>query len=169
MTSVTSPLGEIRREADGARSLVFRRSYSEPIDEVWSAITESDRLARWLGSFEGEGAPGRTVRLRMSAEEDAGGEPATVQIVECEPPHRLVVDISEAEGQSWHIAVSLARDAGATTLLFEQSLPSEMDPADVGCGWHWYLDRLAASLTGASMPAWSDYYPALASAYRDRE
>jgi hypothetical protein len=106
------------------------------------------------------------VLLNMSAAEDADGEPSAVQIVECRPPHRLVVDISEAEGRSWHIAVTLTRDADATTLLFEQSIPPKMDPADVGCGWHWYLDRLAASLTGSAMPAWPDYYPALVSAYR---
>jgi uncharacterized protein YndB with AHSA1/START domain len=168
MTTVTSPLGEIRHESDGTRAVVFRRRYPHPVDDVWSAITESDRLARWFGSFEGTPSPGGTVMLTMLAEEDAGGEPATVNIVECEPPQRLVLDITEATQGAWRIAVTLAPDNGATTLLFEQPVPPDMDPTDAACGWHWYLDRLAASLTGTPMPAWSDYYPGLVAAYGDR-
>jgi uncharacterized protein YndB with AHSA1/START domain len=167
VTTVRSPLGEIQQESDGTRTLVFRRRYPDPIDEVWSAITESDRLARWLGSYEGDPSADRTVLLTMTSQEDAGGEPATVNLVECRPPERLVVDISEANQEVWRIAVTLATEVDATTLLFQQSVPPEMDPADVACGWHWYLDRLAASLTGAPMPAWTDYYPGLVSAYRD--
>jgi uncharacterized protein YndB with AHSA1/START domain len=166
MTTVRSPLGEIRRESDGTRTLVFRRRYPDPVDEVWSAITESDRLAGWVGSYEGAAVPGGTVRLTMTADEDAGGEPATVHIVECRPPHRLVVDVTQPNHEVWRIAVTLATEAGATTLLFEQAVPPEIEPADVAVGWHWYLDRMATSLTGAPMPAWGDYYPALVSAYR---
>lgn len=168
MTTVTSPLGEIRREADGTRTLVFRRWYPDPPDAVWSAITEPDRLTRWFGSYEGTPSAGATVRLTLTAEEDAGGERATVHIVECRPPHRLVVDITQTNGEAWRIAVTLGAEDGATTLLFEHAAPAEMDSADAATGWHWYLDRLAASLTGAPMPEWSDYLPALASAYRDR-
>jgi uncharacterized protein YndB with AHSA1/START domain len=167
MTAVTSPFGEIQKEPDGTQTLVFRRRYPDPVDEVWSAITESDRLARWFGSYEGAAVPDGTVLLSITAEEDAGGEPATVHIVECRPPHRLVVDVTQPNQEVWRIAVTLATEDGATTLLFEQAVPPDTEPADVAVGWHWYLDRMAASLTGAPMPAWDDYYPALVSAYRD--
>lgn len=35
-----------------------------------------------------------------------------------------------------------------------------------GPSWHWYLDRLVASLAEVPMPDWDHYYPALAPAYR---
>jgi aminocarboxymuconate-semialdehyde decarboxylase len=164
MTEVTTPLGTVVQGADDARRLEFRRRYQVPIQEVWSAVTESDRLARWLGSYEGVGAAGGSVTLTMTAAEDAGGEPATVHILECEPPLRLVVDVEENE-RTWRIRMTLSETSGTTTLLFAQTMPSDMDPADVGPGWHWYLDRLAASLADAPMPQWEDY-PALASHYR---
>jgi uncharacterized protein YndB with AHSA1/START domain len=164
MTEVTTPLGTIRRDADGARRLEFSRRSRYPIEDVWSAVTESDRLARWFGSYDGVGAVGATVTVTMTAEEDAGGEPSAVHILECEPPLRLLVDIRENE-RTWRIALTLSEESGATTLLFAQSMPPDMDSADVGPGWHWYLDRLAASLAGAPMPEWEDY-PALASDYR---
>jgi len=165
MTDVTSPRGEIRPGAHGVRTLVFHRRYPYPIEDVWSAVTDSERLARWFGSYQGVGVVGGTVALTMTAEEDAGGEPSTVHIVECEPPGRLLVELPESETGSWRIALTLSQEAGTTTLLFEQAVPPEMNMTDVGPGWHWYLDRLAASLVGAPMPDWDDYYPALKSAY----
>ncbi|MGH3929734.1 MAG: SRPBCC family protein [Pseudonocardiaceae bacterium] len=165
MPEVTTPRGEIRPDAAGGRSLVFRRRYPYPIEDVWSEVTDSDRLARWFGSYQGVGAVGGTVALTMTAEEDAGGEPSTVHILECEPPRRLMVDLPETETRSWRIALTLSWEADTTVLLFEQTVPSEMNMADVGPGWHWYLDRLTASLASAPMPNWDDYYPGLSSAY----
>lgn len=165
MTDVTSPRGEVQHDADGGRNLVFHRLFPGPIEDVWSAVTDSDGLARWFGTYQGVGVVGGTVALTMTAEEDTGGEPSTVHILECEPPRRLMVEVLEGEARSWRIAVTLSEDAGTTTLLFEQAVPSEMDITDVGPGWHWYLDRLVASLAGTPMPDWDDYYPALKSAY----
>ncbi|MGH3939364.1 MAG: SRPBCC family protein [Pseudonocardiaceae bacterium] len=162
---MTSSPGEVRHDADGRRTLVFRRLLPYPIQQVWSAVTDSDRLVRWFGSYQGVGVVGGTLALTMTAEEDAGGEPSTVHILECEPPRRLMVDLPETETRSWRIALTLSREADGTVLLFEQTVPSEMNMGDVGPGWHWYLDRLAASLADAPMPNWNDYYPALSSAY----
>ncbi|MGH3983711.1 MAG: SRPBCC family protein [Pseudonocardiaceae bacterium] len=162
---MTSPRGEIRLAADGRRTLVFQRRFGHSIGDVWSAVIDSDRLARWFGSYEGVGTVGGSVTLTMAAEEDAGGKPCTVHIVECEPPRRLVVDLPETESRSWRIALTLSANADATTLLFEQTVPTDLDIAEVGPGWHWYLDRLAATLASLPMPDWAHYYPALRSAY----
>jgi uncharacterized protein YndB with AHSA1/START domain len=147
---------------DDGRTLVLHREYPDPIRDVWAAFTESDRLARWFGSYTGSGGTGGTVELTVTGEVDAGGEvakPATVAILECAPPRRLVVDIPEGD-QSWRVAVTLTDDAGPTVVRFEQSLLEGMDPADMEAGWRWYLDRLGASLHGGPMPAWADYVPA---------
>ena len=165
MTDVTSPRGAVRLGADGSRILVFQRRFSYPIGDVWSAVTDSDRLARWLGSYQGAGTVGGSVTLTMTAEEDADGQPSTVHIIECEPPRRLVIDLPETETRTWRIALTLTEDAGITILLFEQIVPPDMDIAEVGPGWHWYLDRLAAALANLPMPDWAHYYPALRSDY----
>lgn len=143
------------------RLLVLHRDYPDPIEDVWAALTESDRLARWIGSYTG--GDGRTVEFTTTGEVDAGGEvadPVTVTIVECDPPTRLVVDIPETAERTWRVAVTLARAAGGTTLRFEQRVGEGVDPADVRAGWSWYLDRLGASLHDTPMPQWADYLPA---------
>lgn len=145
------------------RMLVLRREYPDPIGEVWAALTESDRLARWIGTHGGGGAPGGTVAFTLTGEADAGGEvapPVTVTILECDPPRRLVVDMPETAERTWRVAVTLAAEAGGTVLTFEQRIVDGLDPADVEAGWRWYLDRLGASLHGGPMPAWEDYLPA---------
>jgi uncharacterized protein YndB with AHSA1/START domain len=150
-----------------ASTVVLRREYPDPIQEVWGAVTESDRLARWIGSYTGSGGVGRTVEFTLTGEVDAGGEvapPTTVTILECEPPRRLVVDIPDPEGggpdRSWRVAVTLHEEPGGTVLIFEQRLAQGVGPADVEAGWSWYLDRLGAVLRGGPMPAWADYLPA---------
>jgi uncharacterized protein YndB with AHSA1/START domain len=129
------------------------RTYPVPIDDVWAALTVSERLGRWFGTFTGDGPE---YLVTITGEVDAGGEigtptPATVH--ECEAPRRLVVEMPEG-GVSWTVAVDLATVAAGTVLTFGQELPEGLDEDDIRKGWDWYLDRLGASLTGAPMPAW---------------
>ena len=146
-----------------APAVVLQQEYPDPIGQVWAALTESDRLAPWIGTHTGGGAPGGTVEFTMTGEVDAGGEvaePVTVTVVECVPPRRLVVDFPETDERTWRVALTLAPQAGGTILSFEQPMPDGLDPADVEAGWRWYLDRLGATLRGGPMPAWADYLPA---------
>lgn len=145
-----------------SRTVVVQREYADPIGDVWTALTESDRLARWLGHYTGTGGAGGTVELTMTGEVDAGGEvaaPVTVSILECDPPRRLVVDLPESADRVWRVTVTLAAEAGRTVLRLEQQVVDGLDAADVEAGWSWYLDRLGASLHGEPMPPWTDYLP----------
>lgn len=149
-------------QVDDSRLVALRRHWPDPIDDVWSALTESERTARWIGTWSDRQAD--TVRFTMTGEVDAGGEvapPVTVTVVECEPPRRLVLDIPEGpDGPPWRVAVTLTEEAGGTALLFEQRVIPSVSPDDVEAGWSWYLDRLGAALHDAPMPSWTEYAPA---------
>lgn len=166
MTDTGSRAGEVVRGTDGRAVLRFRRVHDEPVAAVWSAVTDPDRCARWFGRWSGDGRPGGTVELVLTSDEDGGGAPSTVLVRDCEPPHRLVVDIREGDGEPWELSVTLTPDGGGTVLVFEQVLPDGFSPADAGPGWHWYLDRLAAVLAGAPMPDWEATLAATAPYYR---
>ena len=143
---------------------MLRREYPDPVDAVWAALTESERLSRWIGTYTGTGGAGGCVEFTITGEVDAGGEvaaPVTVAILECVPQRRLVVDIPESDtDRSWRVAVTLSEEGGRTVLRFEQRLVEGLDAADVEAGWTWYLDRLAAALHDEPMPAWAQYVPA---------
>ena len=56
-----TPTGQVLRTPDG-RDLVIRRTFRAPIEDVWASVTESERTARWFGSWTGEPGPGRTIQ-----------------------------------------------------------------------------------------------------------
>ena len=143
------------------QDVVLRRSHPDPVEDVWSAFTESARLARWIGSYAGTGRPGGTVEFTLTGEVDAGGEvapPVPVTIHECAAPRRLVVEIPQGDG-AWHVRVDLTATDRGTDVVFTQRPVPGVSAADVEAGWSWYLDRLGAGLRDAPMPAWSDYAP----------
>ncbi|MGY1822375.1 SRPBCC family protein [Geodermatophilus sp. SYSU D00079] len=149
--------GVVRPGADGRQRLEFRRSWPDPVDDVWAAITEPDRLARWIGRYEGERGPGGTGTFTMAFEE---GEHtgAAVRIVECDPPRRLVVEWT-AEELGWRLELDLSSDGDTTTLVFSQALAPGMAAGDVLGGWHWYLDRLDAEVAGTAGPGeWEPFW-----------
>jgi uncharacterized protein YndB with AHSA1/START domain len=128
-------------------------------------VTEPDRLARWIGRWEGDPASG-SVEFRMLFEgDDHAAETMTVRV--CEPPHRLHVT-SQAGDEVWLLDVDLTHDAGVTTLTLSQPGVTAEQAAGVGPGWEYYLDRLVDAETGAD-PAQRDferdYYPAMSAYY----
>jgi uncharacterized protein YndB with AHSA1/START domain len=158
------PTGWVETTPDGRR-LVIRRTFRAPIDDVWASLTEPERFARWYGDMDGEAGPGRTVMVTMTAEEGAVPEPA--RIVECEPPNSFVVELGDPDS-AWHLSVNLAEADGATTMTFVHTLGDDIDVTDVGPGWEFYADRLAASRDGDEMPDWDaeGYQAALERHYR---
>ena len=159
------PTGRIET-TDGVRRLVIEREFRAPIEDVWAAVTESDRLARWIGVWTGDPASGH-VQFAMTAEsQDATAD--EMEIRECTPPTRLAV-ISQVGEERWQLELDLVELDGVTTLTFTQP---EIDPTvaeSVGPGWEYYLDRLVAVETGGDVAAIDfdrDYYPAMADHYR---
>ncbi|MEV6911974.1 SRPBCC family protein [Amycolatopsis sp. NPDC051071] len=138
--------------------LELRREYPDPIDDVWSALTESDRMARWIGTWTGEAGVGNTIMLLMTAEE--GSEPGPAVIRECDPPKRLVVELDVPGQPAWRIELTLTPRGAGTVLDFAHRMPkSEWDASDILKGWHFYLDRLGAALIGEPVPQWDTYTP----------
>lgn len=146
----------------GGRDLVITRRFRAPIEDVWASITESERTARWFGSWSGEPGPGRTIKYTMAFE--PGHQPADMTIVACDPPRHLAVRASNDYG-TWDLEVFLTEASGVTELRFVQHLDAKTDVGSVGPGWEYYLDNLVASRDGSEMPDFNDYYPSMKAYY----
>lgn len=156
MTRVGTPTGKVIRDGDGMR-LAYIRTYPDPIERVWRAVTDPDELAIWYGTWRGDPASG-TVEF---ASIEAGGEFKPLEIVECERPRRVAVVLPSPYGP-WPVSLTLSETDGVTTLVFEHRLAEPYDPASLGPGWHYYLDRLGATISGGTMPEpddWPSYEP----------
>jgi uncharacterized protein YndB with AHSA1/START domain len=163
---MTTPTGRIESR-DGLPVLVIERTFAAPIDDVWAALTDPERMARWIGTWSGDPETGR-VAFRMLFEggdpEDAGED---VDIRECDPPRRLAVTTHAGE-MSWQLELDLSERDGVTTLVFRQPGIDPGEAGNVGPGWEFYLDRLVAAETSgdpAGVDFERDYHPAMQAYY----
>jgi uncharacterized protein YndB with AHSA1/START domain len=152
-----APTGRIELR-DGEHVLVQTRELRAPVEDVWAAVTEPDRLARWIGSWTGDPESGSVLfRMLFEGEEHAG---ETMEIRVCDPPHRLHLT-SHAGPDTWLLELDLTHADGVTTLTFSQPGVREDQVGGVGPGWDYYLDRLVDAETGAdpARRSWDDYAP----------
>jgi uncharacterized protein YndB with AHSA1/START domain len=145
------------RTADGAGVVRIEDRYDTDIEDLWSALTDPERLARWYGEVEGELHEGGQFRVYLQGPDiDAVGN-----VDVCEPPHRLLVRTRETEqsaskggGPSFEQAVeaTLSADAGQTILTIEvRGLPLAK-LASYGVGWQLHAETLAGYLAGRPGP-----------------
>lgn len=142
-------------EGDG-RDLVLRQRIPAEIGEVWRFATESDRLARWFGSWQGDPSTG-SVEVTMDAESDAI-PPARFQIHECRAPRQL--SVSTREGTSvWRLDVELVPcDGSRSTEVSVRHVDVDLAMVpNIGPGWEWYLDRLAAAVANETPPTLAEF------------
>jgi uncharacterized protein YndB with AHSA1/START domain len=159
------------RAADGKGVARIEDRYDTDIDDLWAALTDPDRLARWYGRVEGDLRPGRTFRL-FTADLDSAG-----RIEVCEPPRRLVVTTRETEesylkGQGAEpfdelAEATLTADGGQTILVIEvRGMPLDK-AAFYGAGWQIHAENLAAYLAGREPGDVEARWAALVPPYQD--
>jgi uncharacterized protein YndB with AHSA1/START domain len=138
--------------------LVLTRTFRAPLADVWASLTDPERTARWFGPWQGDAAPGNTIKVQMVQEE---GKPwVDMTIDACEPPRRLALSSVDDYG-SWHLDMALTEHDGVTELRFTQHLTGTETLGEVGPGWEYYLDTLVASREDRPAPDFNDYYPAM--------
>ena len=149
----TNVLGRLR-SADGTGVVRIEDRYDTDIDDLWSALTEPRRLARWYGAVEGDLRRGGQFSLWL----EAAGLRAVGRVEVCEPPRRLQVMTRETDESAQHgngvppfdqtIEATLAADAGQTVLVIEvRGMPLDKI-AFYGAGWQIHAENLATYLAG---------------------
>src|SRR6266571_1846197 len=86
-----SILGSLR-SADGNGIVRMEDRFDTDIDDLWSALTDPRRLARWIGEVEGDLRLGGEFRARFFT----SGWEGTGRVEACEPPQRLLVLTKDA-------------------------------------------------------------------------
>lgn len=128
-----------------------RRFRTDPAD-LWEAITDPDRLARWFGEIVTlPRAPGDPLVVRLGEEDGAGLAEGT--LTACEPPGRLGYDWAFGGTRS-RVRVDLVPGGEGTTLLrlhHTRLAPGHL--VGYGGGWEEGLTVLAAQLAGGSAGA----------------
>lgn len=167
MTAPT-PFGTVTRRGD-RYDLSFERIYATTVDDVWDAVTNPERLARWMAPYRGE------LRLggRWEALDDDGSVFSHGTITACDPPFSYS-STWEYEGESRSRVTILVAEhpEGARLELRHEDLHDR----GYGAGWQAYLEVLDESLGVAPSAvvdahrrpgiSWSDRYAELEVAWR---
>ncbi|WP_083974737.1 SRPBCC domain-containing protein [Herbidospora daliensis] len=82
LAAVHRTMGNGTVPAGDAYTVELRRRYDADIHDVWDAITNPERLRRWLNTITGDLRPGGKFHLDSGEHGD---------ILQCEPPHLLKV------------------------------------------------------------------------------
>lgn len=135
-----------------AHEVTLARTYDAPIDDVWSACTEADRIGRWMLPVTGDLRVGGSYQL----EGNAGGD-----ILECEPPTRFKItwifgDPGPDPFSEVEVRLAATPEGGTTlTLTHIAVVPPEFwdsyGPGAVGVGYDLALIGLAAHLRGIEL------------------
>jgi uncharacterized protein YndB with AHSA1/START domain len=136
--------------------------FDTDLEDLWAALTDPARLARWYGEIDGDLQAGGDYRARLFA----SGWEGTGRIEACEPPHRLLVTTTESEDAAVHgtIEVTLTADGDQTLLVLEErGMPLEMIAA-YGAGIQVHVEDLRAHIAGLgrvdAQARWAELFPA---------
>jgi uncharacterized protein YndB with AHSA1/START domain len=133
------------RTADGKGVVRMEDRFDTDVADLWSALTERRRLARWLGEVEGDFRLGGEFRAHFFASEWEG----TGRVEACEPRQRLLVQTTDVDGQETHLMeATLSPDGDQTTLVIEERGMPVDQLAGYGAAIQIHVEDLAAHLAG---------------------
>jgi len=137
--------------ADGKGVVRVEDRYNTDIDDLWSAVTDPARLARWFGQIEGDLSPGGAFRATVEGERIG-------RVDACEPPRRLRVTWRESD-ESFRkgrgvppfdatVEATLTPEGNQTVLVVEVTGMPLDKIAFYGAGWQIHAENLAVHIAG---------------------
>jgi uncharacterized protein YndB with AHSA1/START domain len=167
MTEQTSTsetlLGSLRFE-NGTGTVRIEDTFDTDIDDLWSAIVNPARLARWVADVTGD--------LRVGGHFDAtftSGWVGSGTVDVCEAPRLLHVTLDPGDDYDMPMTLqaSLTTQGGKTRLTVEDSGFSREDLPGHGAGWQAHFEDLSAYLTGRESAGWENRWRALTPLYNE--
>jgi uncharacterized protein YndB with AHSA1/START domain len=146
VNSVERKVGGRTLAAGEARTVVIARTYDAPLEDVWDACTNPERIPRWFLPVSGDLRVGGEYQL----EGNAGG-----RIESCDPPHGFTATWEYGGNISW-IELRLSPPEGGgrgTRFELEHIAPDDGEhwerfgPGAVGVGWDLGLVGLTRHLS----------------------
>lgn len=152
-------LGSMRRIDERRGAVRVEDVYDTHIADLWSAITEPDRLARWIVKVEGDLRVGGIVQTLFTSTWEGPG-----RIDVCDPPNHLVVTMEPGTEDEAVIEAVLTAEGGRTRLVVEErGLPLDVLYKH-GAGWQAHIEDLGRYL-GGDQSNWKARWTELSPAY----
>lgn len=158
---MTRIIGTMHRIDDRRGAVRMEDVYDTGIDDLWSALTEPDRLARWIGEVGGDLRVGGTIQARLTSSWEGPG-----RVDHCDSPHRLVVTLEPGTADETTVEASLTPEGDKTRLVIEErGLPLDNLSA-YGAGWQAHAEDLGRYLADDPGPQWKARWDELSPSYQ---
>jgi uncharacterized protein YndB with AHSA1/START domain len=152
------------RAVDGKAVVRMEDNFDTDAKDLWSAVTDPQRLARWVAQVDGDLRLGGAFRATFTSGWEGPG-----RIDVCEPPRRLQVTMSPGRDDQTVIEAEVIPEGDQTLLVVEErGLPLD-EAAAHGAGWQAHIEDLAAHLAGQPSADWRTRWAALTPTYRDQQ
>jgi uncharacterized protein YndB with AHSA1/START domain len=132
--------------ADGKGVVRMQDRFEPSIDDVWSALTDRERLAVWYGTVVGELRAGGEYRAHLHA----SGWEGTGRIEAFDAPQymRVVTTMDSDDPNEGVLQVTLTPDGDGTQVTWEERGMPEHLLAAYGAGIQVHVEDLGAYLAG---------------------
>jgi uncharacterized protein YndB with AHSA1/START domain len=141
MTSSTLS-GTLSRALDGTAEVSFDRVYDTDTTDLWQAVTDPERLARWFAPVEGDLAVGGQFTIKFDDNNAPG-----CRLTACDAPRSFTWEWPHETHSSVITVEVLPNDATARLRLTHTHLTSEQGP-EYAAGWDAYVNRLGDHVAG---------------------
>ena len=140
----------------------FERHLAHPVEKVWRAVTERDRLNQWFPNDVGVDTitEGATLHYTFRDNEGPAGDGT---VIEFDPPRLLVLDWYDAI-----LRIELTAEGDGTRFVFSHTIEDDGErPVRDSAGWHVCIEHLAATLDGGP-PVPDDRWKELEPVYAEK-
>lgn len=152
-------LGELREEG-GLGVVRVEDLYPTVIEDLWSAITEPARLAKWIAHVSGDLRVGGEFRATFTS-----GWSGTGSVEVCDAPRLLRVRTQQPGEASTVMDARLIPEGDDTRLVIEERGLPLTEYADHGAGWQAHAEDLHALIAGTAPDDWTARWRELSAAY----
>jgi uncharacterized protein YndB with AHSA1/START domain len=166
MTDGVSPESRIKGTllaAHGKGIVRMEDRYDTSIEDLWSALTDPQRLARWVAEVSGDFRPGGDLRASFTSSWEGAG-----RVDKCEPPRRLLLTLDPGHERETVIEAELFAEGDQTRLVIEERGLPLTELAAHGAGWQVHVEDLAAYLEGRERVDWRQRWMEITPSYRVR-
>jgi uncharacterized protein YndB with AHSA1/START domain len=154
-------VGSLHDTGDNKGTVRVEDVYDTDIQDLWTALTDPTRLARWIARVEGDLRLGGQITASFTSTWSGSG-----RIDVCDAPHRLLVTWHEGTDEETTIEAELAAEGDRTRLVIhDRGIPIDELPFH-GAGWQAHLEDLTAEVKGRPAGDWRDRWTALTPLYQ---
>lgn len=139
--------------------LTFERWLPHPVTTVWTAITDPQERAQWMGHTMIDARAGGRIEMDPAAPDiPADAKRMTGRITVWDPPHVFEHEWHQRVVEPSVVRYELRPENNGTRLIFSHRGLGVRNANGFRPGTHAYLDRLEAHLDKAPLPDWATRY-----------